>query len=125
MSEVGELVGKTPTRIDGGVGDHEVTIHCSDGSAFQFYFDDEDTGNDVTIRLEDLGGGSLEELIGHKILLAEMASRKGARDKESGRDSTTWTFVKLRSHGGNVTMRWYGASNGYYAEYPLFRRVSA
>lgn len=116
--EISAMVGKTPTRIEGGVGGHEVTFHCLDGWKFQFYFEDEDTGNAASIRLEDLGGGSLDSLLGHELVAAEMVS-DDAPEYEG--NHATWTFVKLRSHGGDVTMRWWGSSNGYYAEGPMLR----
>jgi hypothetical protein len=52
--------------------------------------------------------GDINSLIGKEILLAEEVSE----EVESG----TWTFYKLSTINGDVTIRWLGSSNGYYSE---------
>src|SRR5690242_19594140 len=102
---VGELVVKTPAKIVGGAGDNELLVTCSDGCVYRFYNEEEHTGNDCAVWLEDLGGGDLQDLVGHEIVFADEASNKGDEDEDGTR---TWTFITLRSHGGQVVMRWCG-----------------
>lgn len=74
------------------------------------------------VYLEDVVG-DLNDLVGYQILFAEeVVNQYDETDKFTvdgkPRDpaSETWTFYKLASEKGYVTLRWYGSSNGYYSE---------
>jgi len=82
--------------------------------------------------------GDLSDLVGATILVAEEASNDTKANpldpnqdiqkqefwetlskpipEDTYEDSATWTFYKLQSTKGHVTIRWYGSSNGYYSE---------
>ena len=73
------------------------------------------------VRIEDICG-DLDDLLGTPLLEVEEVSNSDHNppDADSSiiecQDSFTWTFYKLRTKKGGVTIRWYGESNGYYSE---------
>ena len=66
--------------------------------------------------------GDLEDLIGLPLLIAEEACKE--QEVPQGIDASeyyldysySWTFYKLGTNRGYVTLRWFGSSNGYYSE---------
>jgi hypothetical protein len=65
--------------------------------------------------------GDLADLVGSPILLAEKTSNSGNCENNDW-DTFTWTFYKLATVKGWVTLRFYGTSNGYYSEEVDFTR---
>ena len=121
--EVTELIGKTLTEIEGGVGSDELLFHCSDGSKYLMHHY-QDCCESVDI--EDICG-DLEDLIGVPILMAEESTSQNENPEgveiPEYQDSFTWTFYKFATDKGYVTIRWYGSSNGYYSERVDFKAV--
>jgi len=106
-----ELEGKTLSNVD--VRDDRINFVCSDGLVLHMYHN-QDCCESVTV--EDVCG-CIEHLIGSPIVLAEEVSNEPDPGPMSEwHDSYTWTFYKIATTKGAVTIRWYGTSNGYYSE---------
>ena len=108
------LLGKTISSIDRHEDD-ELIFTLSTGEKYRMYHD-QDCCESVLI--EDIAG-DLDDLIGSEILMAEEATNsEDPGDNINGYipDSFTWTFYKLATIKGYVTIRWYGEGNGYYSE---------
>ena len=107
------MVGKTLTAVEVSDDKERVSFSCSDGSQYEM-FHEQDCCETVAVN-EIIG--DLQDLIGSPLLLAEEVSSDGGQPVPEGADeSWTWTFYKLATIKGSVTMRWLGESNGYYSE---------
>lgn len=134
MTDFAELLGKTLTAIDrdeDSDGNDRLTFTAADGRRFHQYHA-QDCCEGVSI--EEIIG-DLADLIGSPILLAEEVSHSGGDGDnadwpveiarpEYEPESYTWTFYKLGTIKGSVTIRWYGSSNGYYSEGVYFTEAA-
>ena len=123
MAEFSELVGKTLLSIEGGVGDEKITFRCDDGTTYAMYHDQDCCEN---VSIEDIDS-SLDRLLGSPILVAEESTsdtNPPGVNREYQDESYTWTFYRLATAKGHVTIRWYGESNGYYSERVEFVSIS-
>ena len=112
------LRGQTLINIAGNVGDNAMVFTTADNKRYKMFNKKEDYGNDVNIIVEDITG-DMSDLINHPILMAEMVTNKEKKPE----DRSTWTFYKLATIKGSVTIRWCGRSNGYYSESVNFCRL--
>lgn len=115
------LLGKTIVKIDRGT--EELGFTTSDGEIYRMYHE-QDCCEGVSI--DDING-DLNDLLNSPILMAEeVISNENPSDYKPDmyQDSFTWTFYKLATIKGYVTIRWYGESNGYYSESVSFVKVN-
>lgn len=129
MAEFNELKGKTLTKIDNR-GD-ELYFYCEDGDVYKMWHSQDCC---ESVDLDDVCG-DFEDLMGSEILEAEEVSNDAFEKEWEGRftvenewgskttedgdyypESHTWTFYKIATFKGTVTLRWFGESNGYYSE---------
>ena len=113
------LVGKTLASIKGEVGDEEMIFTTTDGEKYKL-FHYQDCCESVSV--EDICG-DINDLVGSPIILSEEVSNYDAAPKED-EESFTWTFYRIQTAKGLVTIRWYGSSNGYYSESVSFEKIS-
>lgn len=110
--KIQELLGKIFTNI---VSDEDEILFINDElGSYKLYHDQHCCER---VYVEDIIG-DLNDLVGSPILQAE---EETSNENPEGvvveyQESFTWTFYKLATIKGYVTIRWYGESNGYYSE---------
>ena len=124
--EIGLLLGQTATKISGAEkGSDEILFRLADGRTFKM-FHGQDCCEQVDI--EDIIG-DVNDLIGMPFTMAEEVTHQDETpdgvDPPEHPDSYTWTFYKLATVKGYVTIRWLGESNGYYSESVDFVEVKS
>ncbi len=120
-ADISDLIGKTLTVVT-QVGADEIYFDADTGERWKMYHE-QDCCESVCI--EDVAG-DLQDLVGSPVVMAEcVTSHEPERPEDVGYtpDSQTWTFYKLATAKGYVTLRWYGYSNGYYSESVDFVRA--
>ncbi len=115
-----DLKGETVSAVDGKQGEDELTLTLTDGRRFKLYHVQNCC---ESVYLSDVEG-NLSDLIGAPLVQAEEVSNADAPAPKDA-DSYTWTFYKLATAKGYVTLRWLGESNGYYSESVDFSQVEA
>lgn len=115
-SKFEELKGEIISSIEGlTVGSEEAIFTLKSGKRARLVYHRDCC---ASCSIEDICGDPAD-LTGTPILLAELVTseEKPAGVKTEELDySNTWSFYKLSTIKGSVTIRWYGSSNGYYSE---------
>ena len=112
VSDIESLLGKTLSKITVNHDPFDEIVFIDNNGQKYVMLHIQDCCEQVYI--EDICG-DIADLIGNPILVAEEC-RNSSPDNESFDRSSTWTFYKLATIKGGVTIRWYGTSNGYYSE---------
>lgn len=116
--DISVLQGKTLTDIFVSEIKNRISFLAEDGQMFVMMHE-QDCCEQVEI--EDICG-DLSDLIGTPIILAELITSNDSKGRDC--ESCTWSFYKLRTVKGDVTIRWWGESNGYYSEEVSFFRYT-
>lgn len=122
MEKFSDLLGKTLTAIEGKVGDIQMIFRVADGNDCML---NHDQSCCERVYINDICG-DIEDVIGSPLIQAEeITSSENPSDYKISvyQDSFTWTFYKLATEKGYVTIRWYGESNGYYSESVDFHAI--
>ena len=109
-AEFSDLLGKTLTKVVASVGSFSVVFTTIEGETYELRHDQcccED------VRIEDICG-DLSDLVWSPLRQAEESTN--AENPKGNPNSFTWTFYRLATNKGAVTIRFYGTSNGYYSE---------
>ncbi len=117
------LQGCTLTRIDGlSRGSEEIVFHVSNGDR---YILRHDLACCEEVYVEDIAGHERDLLLAPIVHAEEVSMRPFDSRNEAAMPliannpkhaTCTWTFYRLATWHGSVVIRWYGGSNGYYAE---------
>ena len=114
-----DLQGKTLVSIKGGEGDEVIYFTTTEGEEYRLIYHQHCC---ASCCIEDIVG-DLADLIGNPILVAEEVNDDGDGSLSEYDESYTWTYYKLNTIKGGVTIRWYGSSNGYYSEKATFEKL--
>lgn len=115
--KVSDLLGKTMAEVKVSDDKEQISFVSDCGREWRMYHDQDCC---ESVRVEDVVG-EFSDLVGAPILMAEESVNSGR--SEDDYDSETWTYYKLATIKGYVTIRWYGTSNGYYSESVDFEEV--
>jgi hypothetical protein len=118
VEEIEYLIGKTMAKVE-NIDNKEIIFETVDGIKYKLYHASYCC---ECVMVEDIVG-ELSDLIGSPILMAE-ESTNNDNPKDKYDESFTWTFYKLSTIKGSVTIRWYGSSNGCCSESVDFCKIT-
>lgn len=103
------VIGKKIIHVNGlEEGSEKIRIYFDDGSKIEMFHEQECCENVYLLDFDN------DELM---LKFATLLSFEEAVERGEVQEGTaTWTFYKLTTDRGHMTMRWYGESNGYYSE---------
>lgn len=119
--DLSELIGKTLLLAKQN-GKESIDFQAETGERWRMRYQPDCC---ASCDIEDVVG-DLGDLVGSPIVMAEVSTNQdNPRSPGDADESFTWTFYRLATVKGYVTIRWYGQSNGYYSETASFHRLAA
>ena len=124
---LGKHLASIESDLDSGEieGSNELIFTLSSGEQYKMWHE-QDCCEEVYI--ESIVG-EINDVLGSVITMAEVVTSNeellDAKPQCIGDESFTWTFYKLGTCKGSVTIRWYGTSNGYYSEEVDFKLMKS
>ena len=125
--EIEEFMGKTFVEVS-AIGDNTALYFKTDTEVYKM-FHEQDCCEEVYL---DETHGDFTDLVGKPILRAEESiktmddyTEEQLKDNDmGGEESFTWTFYNIATIKGDVQLKWYGGSNGYYSESISIKTIS-
>ena len=109
--------------IDGDEDFDSIFFTTDTGDRYKLYHEQNCCEN---VEINDICG-DINDLLNTPILLAEEVTHDNeipdGVNMPEYYESFTWTFYKIGTVKGTVTIRWYGGSNGYYSERVNFEKM--
>ena len=117
MAKFEDLLGQTLVTVESYRGSSFIYFTTTDSSVYCLYHEQDCC---ETVVIDDIVG-DISDLLKSPILLAEEVTDHFVNE---GNDSShTWTFYKLSTIKGSVTIKWLGTSNGHYSERVSFKKI--
>jgi hypothetical protein len=113
------LKGKTLKSVVVNDDKNEVRITTDDGEEYLMWHSQDCCEH---VQLTEIIG-DLQDLVGTPILEAEESTNEDDLPEDHD-DACQWTFYKLGTIKGHLTLRWLGESNGYYSIDVSFKKMS-
>ena len=114
------MIGSTFVNVFYDTTAEELVFERADKTQVIFYHNQDCCEN---VYIDDICG-DFADLLNEEILTAEELNNDYPVDEECIEDTYTWTFYHLATFHGDVNIRWFGTSNGYYSESAEFYIIS-
>ena len=114
--DITDLLGKTLSNVqilENPIGENVILFTVNNHEQYILYHIQECC---ESVTIEDICG-DIDDLINSPILMAEERTNptEDHPNESNHEHEKKWTFYKLATIKGTVTIRWYGESNGYYS----------
>ena len=120
--DIDVLKGKTLVNVvRGHYGSNDALFFKTADREFYIMTHNQDFCENVSI--DDICG-DFADLLNEEILTAEELNNDYPVDEERIQETYTWTFYHLATFHGDVTIRWFGTSYGYYSERANLYKIS-